>query len=627
MSKSRTAATAGRARSKSKQEEQDPSKDTSGRATRETVESIVVAVILAFLFRAFVAEAFVIPTGSMAPTLQGRHMDVVCEKCSYQYRTGASVENKNRGGEIVATTCPICRYTMELDKYHEPNQRSFNGDRILVSKFTYEFSDPKRWDVIVFKYPGNAKQNYIKRLVGLPNETLLIRHGDIYHRKEAEGEFRIVRKPPYKLKAMMHLADDTKYRAQELIDVGWPPHWQDWKRPGAPSWRQRAGGRGFETTGDSDEVAWLRYRHVLPTRGQWEEISDVRDEDDKTEILQRLEETRPVGQLVTDYYEYNDGKQLSAGSNGMDAIGQHWVGDLAVEYDVQIEGDSGRLLLDLVEGGVHYTCRIDVATGEAVLSIDGGQKSFIGEDGVESQHPKAMTKVRGSGAYRLRFSNCDDELLLWVNNRVATFDGATTYVPAKHVKPKWSVNDPGDLEPAGIGAEGIELKISRLRLYRDVYYVATSHNEICYKPPWYAEIKQRDNDYILFVENGKPEVEYTQEERSMLPADVVDRLFPVAVSPKRILDVFTRPSEWSKTNLFDARCEGMQFALGEDEFFPLGDNSPQSRDARLWAGTDPAKPHVKRKLLTGKALVIYWPHSWRRPIPFLPNFKRMGLIR
>ena len=38
---------------------------------RETVESIVIAVILAFLFRTFVAEAFVIPTGSMAPHNQG----------------------------------------------------------------------------------------------------------------------------------------------------------------------------------------------------------------------------------------------------------------------------------------------------------------------------------------------------------------------------------------------------------------------------------------------------------------------------------------------------------------------------------------------------------------------------
>ena len=57
---------------------------------RETIESIALAVILAFLFRAFVAEAFVIPTGSMAPTLMGQHKDVQCPECGYWYQAGAS---------------------------------------------------------------------------------------------------------------------------------------------------------------------------------------------------------------------------------------------------------------------------------------------------------------------------------------------------------------------------------------------------------------------------------------------------------------------------------------------------------------------------------------------------------
>ena len=59
---------------------------------RETVESVIVAVMLALLFKAFEAEAFVIPTGSMAPTLQGQHKDVVCPKCGLRYRVNASVE-------------------------------------------------------------------------------------------------------------------------------------------------------------------------------------------------------------------------------------------------------------------------------------------------------------------------------------------------------------------------------------------------------------------------------------------------------------------------------------------------------------------------------------------------------
>ena len=81
------------------------------------------------------------------------------------------------GGYVVATTCPICRYTMTLDMLNDANQSSFTGDRILVSKFAYDIARPKRWDVIVFKYPGNAKQNFIKRLIGLPSDRIEVRGG------------------------------------------------------------------------------------------------------------------------------------------------------------------------------------------------------------------------------------------------------------------------------------------------------------------------------------------------------------------------------------------------------------------------------------------------------------------
>src|SRR5947207_11594700 len=52
---------------------------------KETIESILVAFVLAFIFRAFVVEAFVIPTGSMAPTLMGAHMRFTCQDCGYEF--------------------------------------------------------------------------------------------------------------------------------------------------------------------------------------------------------------------------------------------------------------------------------------------------------------------------------------------------------------------------------------------------------------------------------------------------------------------------------------------------------------------------------------------------------------
>ena len=44
----------------------------------------------------------------------------------------------------------MCRYTAPLEK-----DTSYNGDRILVNKFAYQIAEPQRWDVIVFKYPGD----------------------------------------------------------------------------------------------------------------------------------------------------------------------------------------------------------------------------------------------------------------------------------------------------------------------------------------------------------------------------------------------------------------------------------------------------------------------------------------
>ena len=75
---------------------------------RETVEALVVAFILALLFRAFIAEAFVIPTGSMAPTLMGAHKDVFCDRCDMNFRIGASQEVAN-GNFCLLYTSPSPR--------------------------------------------------------------------------------------------------------------------------------------------------------------------------------------------------------------------------------------------------------------------------------------------------------------------------------------------------------------------------------------------------------------------------------------------------------------------------------------------------------------------------------------
>ncbi|MFN2366602.1 MAG: signal peptidase I [Desulfurivibrionaceae bacterium] len=98
---------------------------------REYAEAIIIALLLALFIRAFVVQAFKIPSGSMIPTL-------------------------------------------------------LIGDHILVSKFIYGLrnpftgtvvipvKNPERLDVLVFKFPLNPSQDFIKRVIGLPGDTVEI---------------------------------------------------------------------------------------------------------------------------------------------------------------------------------------------------------------------------------------------------------------------------------------------------------------------------------------------------------------------------------------------------------------------------------------------------------------------
>ena len=55
-----------------------------------------------------------------------------------------------------------------------------HGDNLIVDKITYRFSDPKRYDIIVFPFRYQEDVYYIKRIIGLPGETVQIRDGEIY---------------------------------------------------------------------------------------------------------------------------------------------------------------------------------------------------------------------------------------------------------------------------------------------------------------------------------------------------------------------------------------------------------------------------------------------------------------
>jgi signal peptidase I len=67
------------------------------------------------------------------------------------------------------------------------------GEPIIIDKFSYRVSEPKRFDIIVFKQSGKEHSFYnIKRIIGLPGETLFIADGDIYINSEIVEDIVIV---------------------------------------------------------------------------------------------------------------------------------------------------------------------------------------------------------------------------------------------------------------------------------------------------------------------------------------------------------------------------------------------------------------------------------------------------
>lgn len=92
---------------------------------KEYLKAAVIALILALFIRTFIVQAFKIPSESMLQTLQV-------------------------------------------------------GDHLLVNKMVYLFGEPERGDIIVFRYPRDPKRDFVKRIIGLPGETIEMTGNIVY---------------------------------------------------------------------------------------------------------------------------------------------------------------------------------------------------------------------------------------------------------------------------------------------------------------------------------------------------------------------------------------------------------------------------------------------------------------
>jgi signal peptidase I len=523
---------------------------------RDTVESIVFALILAFLFRTFEAEAFVIPTGSMAPTLYGRHKETTCTKCGSHIVVGASDEFNAEVGalwegcRLVSALCPNCRFENTQLK----DALAFNGDRILVNKFPYEIGEPNRWDVFVFKYPQEPDVNYIKRLVGLPGETIRIRQGDLYLWNGKNEQ--ILRKPdPAKQRALQMVVYDDNHAPTELIEAGWPERWAsvaqdsngEWK-PTDTTWSHATEQRIFRLEGsDLKEPAWIRYRHYNSRPQDWTALEA------KQPIEPRLE-------LIADFCGYNAAYGVGNGpyidTKSVERIdqGAFWVGDLTLNGTVELSSiqNGGQLILELCEGLHVYRCRIDLTSGVAKLfEINQGLSTE------ERAIAEAHTPMSTEGKYELSYANVDDRVCLWINDELVPFGESAEF--KRDGGTGISLPQKSDLSPAGLALHGASGIVRDLVIQRDVYYRAA-----------------------------------TQQTDSLQ-----DSLAELVADPDAYREEYRRRAQYDTRDL----------KVDDDGFLAFGDNSPRSKDSRLWGEPE----SVARRLLVGRAFYIYWPHG----VPFL----------
>ena len=83
---------------------------------------------------------------------------------------------------VLCITFLVVRYVGQRTQVDGQSMENtlFDGDNLIVDKISYRFTDPKRFDIIVFPYHYKEDTYYIKRIIGLPGETVQIRDGEIY---------------------------------------------------------------------------------------------------------------------------------------------------------------------------------------------------------------------------------------------------------------------------------------------------------------------------------------------------------------------------------------------------------------------------------------------------------------
>lgn len=553
---------------------------------KETFTSLVIALALAFIFRGFVVEGFVIPTGSMAPTLLGKHVRFTGESNGYSWTTGpwdyaargipSGIQGRDRALE---PTDPMTG--LDLGPDQTVKRKLASGDRVFVLKYLPVIHRPERWDVVVFKNPG-THENYIKRLVGLPGEQLAIVDGDIFTRPFVEGEtstggwdswnepgWRVARKNERVQRAMLQDVFNSRYA------------------PAAPnpSFRTPWDAQGAGWSGVADSTVYT-YEGAGDAELVWDNgVIPLSDRNSYNQVWPRFDPRAMPGDLATPVFP------------------SFWVSDLALSSDFVLGTDSATIEARIQARGLEFKGVYDGSTGSVrVLMREApgddaegeSQPAEVVQGGEWSELDAGSGPRRGSGErVSVELWHMDQALWMFIDGELVCGgpeDGAYELNPiqtAEHatgMTPEALRSDPyGD----GVTEPGVLANPNRYRASGVRWSV-------------------RGGAFEMHNVSVRRDIAY----RNMPPGQHV------------------RPTRGGHPDFFPT--------LTDEEYFMCGDNSARSEDSRLWSEgsivpwvkdrIDDRVGVVHEDLIVGKAFVVYWPSMVEGDVMVAPDVGRVRWI-
>jgi signal peptidase I len=298
---------------------------------------------------------------------------------------------------------------MDLDNVSE-----CAGDHLLVDKTIFDFRPPRRWEMAVFRNVNDQGKAYVKRVVGLPGESVQIRGGDLYIDRS------LCRKSLAELKAVRIPVFDQNYQPQPN---GWKDRWL--VLPASPAAAVMGTELRVDGTAFDRQYQWLEYHHF--------NLNSKRD------------------QAISDAYSYNGGDFTTEP-----------VHDFMLECDVEVLHGEGWVGLTLTDGVDTMLAELRVGP----VRVNGYGTCLGDADGYIRTAPTVF--LTPGKTYHIEFAFVDRRATLAI-------DGILPFTPVDkpEATDRFEVK-----RPAKVGALGVEAVFRNFRLFRDIHYTQAGQNGI-----------------------------------------------------------------------------------------------------------------------------------------------------